>query len=89
MPAWSRSDSSPQLEQSRQGETDGFLPETDRVRGLCNRQPGLGGGVCDGEGLSRCPTSPCYVVIRWQSAKKQSSSFVASSCSPQLISLLN
>lgn len=70
MPAWSRSDSSPQLEQSHQGETDGFLPETDRVRGLCNRPPGLGDGVCDG--LSRCPTSPCYVAIHWQSAKKQS-----------------
>ena len=51
-----------QLGQFLQNGTDGFLPETDRVRGLCNRQPGLGDALCRRKGLSHCPTSSYYVV---------------------------
>ena len=71
MPAQSRSDFFPQLEQSPQDETDGFLPETDRERGLCNRQPGLGDAYSGNDSLYQCPTSSCYVTVHWQSARNK------------------
>ena len=50
-----------QLERSPLDETDGFLPETDQGRGLCNRQPGLGDALCR-DRYSQCPTSSYYVI---------------------------
>ena len=62
MPSKFRFHSFLQLGQFLQNGTDGFLPGTDRERGLCNRQPGLGDAVRRGKGFSHCPTSSYYVI---------------------------